>query len=752
MPFENSGNSIAAQCPQSPGETASSFLKWLDPVGLHNLVSLDPQTGALSAKTFPANAFEAVSRWVDERAGKLNLYYTVNEVKPGTGDKKPSASDIASIRAVWVDKDPADSGDLTADRIAALQELQARPGFAEAALIDSGGGYQMLAVFRNKLPADADTCQWAEAHGLGLAVALDADHVQDVPRMLRLPGPDNIPTPAKAAKGRVQRAAAIVSMPPRRFSRAEIEAAVEPIWSSEGRDNDPRISQVTQDLRRVAYMAAAEFADLPDELRARFAASCQQSPKLAALWAGVAPPGDKTGSGYRAALAGRLGRAGGYTAEDYAHLVWVWRYAVQAKDEPIRESKLTERTLAREWVRCGETDAASPDSFFSVVGDIDLVAAGWNAETGPNSDGPRLLPTITLDQAAATALEMSSAPLVHSLLDKETLNMLYGASNTGKTFVALDMAFCIGHGMPWAGLETEKTGVLYVAAEGGRGIRKRSRALTLQYPGVSGANFNLITSPIDLLDAKADLAPLIATIEDITARSGPVGFLVLDTLSRVLPGGKEDTADMGAFVARGTEITDKTGCAVLIIHHSGKDEARGARGSSVLRAAVATELEIKDGRVAVTKQRDLEPIPDLCFELKGVSIGLDAQGREVTSAVASFMTAGSVPVKKLTDAETRVLDALKEIVEQFPLANGASPKQIADILSGRGAVITSEGVRAHLKNLTKKGFASPGRRGCWVPKTGKTGNSTLLQPIAEEAPSMLPNAATGAQSGMGVFQ
>ena len=86
-------------------------------------------------------------------------------------------------------------------------------------------------------------------------------------------------------------------------------------------------------------------------------------------------------------------------------------------------------------------------------------------------------------------------------------------------------------------------------------------------------------------------------------------------------------------------IRAATGAHVLIVHHCGKDEARGARGHSSLRAAVDTEIEISrpDGEtvstVRVTKQRDM-PIGDpMPFSLQSVTLGIDRRGKPITSCV-----------------------------------------------------------------------------------------------------------------------
>ena len=115
--------------------------------------------------------------------------------------------------------------------------------------------------------------------------------------------------------------------------------------------------------------------------------------------------------------------------------------------------------------------------------------------------------------------------------------------------------------------------------------------------------------------------------------------MIVDTLARAMAGGDENTAvDMGKFVTHADRIRAAIGATVNIIHHTGKDKAKGARGSSALRAATDTEIEIDVGKLAVTKQREMERIADMRFELVPVEIGQRSDGRDVTACVVEWLS------------------------------------------------------------------------------------------------------------------
>jgi RecA-family ATPase len=61
--------------------------------------------------------------------------------------------------------------------------------------------------------------------------------------------------------------------------------------------------------------------------------------------------------------------------------------------------------------------------------------------------------------------------LIAGVLPEHSLCVLYGEPGCGKTFVALSMALQCASGKPWIGRATRRARVLYVAAEGGFGMK-----------------------------------------------------------------------------------------------------------------------------------------------------------------------------------------------------------------------------------------------------------------------------------------
>lgn len=255
---------------------------------------------------------------------------------------------------------------------------------------------------------------------------------------------------------------------------------------------------------------------------------------------------------------------------------------------------------------------------------------------------------------AAIEAVLTSNYMVKGWLDRNCLSMLYGPSNAGKTFVALDIAMHIAAGKAWRGLRVNGGPVLYIAAEGGAGIRNRLAAIKRDRPEMASAVFTLLPISLDLHGQGDALA-----VCEIMPDEAPA-LVVVDTLARSMGTGDENTAkDAAMFVRNCDLIREATGAHVMVIHHTGKDEDRGARGSSALRAAVDNEIQVTaNGEIISRKQRDQEPPETLHFKLRSVVLGSDEDGDPVTSAVVDAAEPPKKERKPLTGRDEVAMQAL----------------------------------------------------------------------------------------------
>lgn len=315
-------------------------------------------------------------------------------------------------------------------------------------------------------------------------------------------------------------------------------------------------------------------------------------------------------------------------------------------------------------------------------------------------------------EASDLALTESGDPLIEGLIDRKAMSVWYGESGGGKTFIMLDVAWHVAAGREWAGLPVVKGAVVYVAAEGGRGILKRVRALRERYTDATDVHLFLVPCAVDLLRADADLKPLVAEILAAQTEAGrKVELVVVDTLSRAIAGGNEnDSQDMGRFVGHLDYIREAVGAHVAVVHHTGKDKARGARGHSLLRAATDTEVEIDDRVMNVTKQRDTECDIRLPFTLRPARLGTSAAGKDVISCTVDMHRKGD-PIEPvaLTATEDTVMQSIlygvgekTETPFDWQFVSDSAAKLGSDI--GSDIAFKRQALAAHLSHLSEKGW------------------------------------------------
>lgn len=239
---------------------------------------------------------------------------------------------------------------------------------------------------------------------------------------------------------------------------------------------------------------------------------------------------------------------------------------------------------------------------------------------------------------------------VQGVLLEKGSSVIYGRSNAGKTFFATDLALHIAAGREWFGKRVERGPVVYCVLEGSIGFHNRVHAWACRHHmDDKDLPFAAIKSSMNLLDPEADTAELIRTVQHVEKRLGePVKLLVVDTLSRALAGGNENAPDdMGALVRNMDQIRLETGAHVLFIHHSGKDEAKGARGHTILQGAIDTEVEVfaDDASPAktatVVKQREMKKGEVFEFSLDIVELEQNRHGEMVTTCVVKPAGVGS---------------------------------------------------------------------------------------------------------------
>lgn len=241
--------------------------------------------------------------------------------------------------------------------------------------------------------------------------------------------------------------------------------------------------------------------------------------------------------------------------------------------------------------------------------------------------------------------------MIDKVLPVGSFTALYGPPGSFKSFIALDIAEAIATGRTWMGnAVTEPGSVLYIAGEGFGGVGARIKACKQHHQTVDGAPIYVIRHQLNLRSSIEDFNALMLAVEHLVIDTG-INFklIIIDTLARAFGGGDENSAsDMMQFVVTCGHIQKIVqDAALMLLHHSGKDSAKGMRGSSALLGAVDTELELirfedsMKGIIRIAKQKDGEDGTRIGFEMVSVELAPPAGSLQIGEPITSLAVQAS---------------------------------------------------------------------------------------------------------------
>lgn len=276
----------------------------------------------------------------------------------------------------------------------------------------------------------------------------------------------------------------------------------------------------------------------------------------------------------------------------------------------------------------------------------------------PARGGPVIIPWDDEDD------EPEPEPLIDGLFGWGETILAYGAPGVGKSFVIMRACHSIASGAQFAGRDVERGAVLYVAAEGHSGIRKRRKALRKKLGGHQ-LPLDFMVANLNLPRRPADRAAVRAAADQLVARTGQrLALIVYDTMSATSPGMDENAAgEVSAAIEAVRAIAAGTGAASLVIHHEGKAKGTGPRGSSAFTGNVDVQIRISEGLIESDKEREAGKMAPLRFDLEAIEVGRTRKGRPVTSCVARVYSSAESDFaeRPMTEQERQAYDVLRDL-------------------------------------------------------------------------------------------
>ncbi|MDO8843840.1 AAA family ATPase [Methylicorpusculum sp.] len=273
--------------------------------------------------------------------------------------------------------------------------------------------------------------------------------------------------------------------------------------------------------------------------------------------------------------------------------------------------------------------------------------------------------------------------LIDNIIERGSLNLLFGAPGAGKSLFALDWAFCMAAGIAWHGYSTEPVDVVIIAGEGFAGLGRRLKALELKYQMKAPARLFISEQPANMISDDS-----VAMVAEVVGAICPKpGLIIIDTMHRNMTGDENSSQDIGRFISNVDFFFKPMGSAVLIVHHSGHGAQDRSRGSSSIRAAMDGEFAAnKDGDAIILscqKAKDFEALKPLQFSLKQIDLDwLDDDGEPLTSVyldcAGEVSPSARAKKRRLSARDDSILNSLNDAI----VAHGVEPTAEIKLMYG----------------------------------------------------------------------
>lgn len=257
--------------------------------------------------------------------------------------------------------------------------------------------------------------------------------------------------------------------------------------------------------------------------------------------------------------------------------------------------------------------------------------------------------------------------------ESETV-IISAAPKTGKTALALTTALHIASGYSLGALDVRDAGpTLYYGLEGQRAINDRieswkrnRRDKKLPIPDhIPMLSVEKSTNFYADDRKAAEAARVIAYNQYCIDTYGcELKCIFIDTLTKAMIGGDQNSADDTAKVFEFVSMIRDGGvkATVIYIHHTGKDDKKGPRGSSNIEAEADVIMSVaKDGNnvnLTVDKARSFESGFTFAFEIHPYELGTTTQGYKATGIyiepIEATVDAGSNDLVKANKTASRL--------------------------------------------------------------------------------------------------
>jgi hypothetical protein len=255
--------------------------------------------------------------------------------------------------------------------------------------------------------------------------------------------------------------------------------------------------------------------------------------------------------------------------------------------------------------------------------------------------------------------------LVQDFFEDETISIIWGDTQSFKSFTMLEVCFCIATGFSWHDKDVVQGPVLYVAGEGANGLARRLEGLRKKYNYWEEMPLYVSKGSRDMLQKNMSLE----VIKFGNSLPDMPRFIAIDTVNRNFTGEENSAKDVAIAFSNLDKIKEAFKCSIGLVHHSGKNKESIRGSSSWMQNSDATYQMERDGEtmntvLKATKMKDA-PLPEpLYLEMKIEEI-ISQEDELFTTLVTTH--SGEPPKREKSNITNQILRYIEQYNEPITI-------------------------------------------------------------------------------------
>lgn len=307
--------------------------------------------------------------------------------------------------------------------------------------------------------------------------------------------------------------------------------------------------------------------------------------------------------------------------------------------------------------------------------------------------------------ANAYSIRPPTTYIVEGLFPVSSVSIVYGPGGTMKSLILQDLSLCIATGNEWLQplphnkdkaktFKVKKSPVLWLDFDNGSWrTDNRFEAFGRTYKAkVSDNNLFYISVPSIPFDITkvSNVMDVVDFIKSIAAK-----FVVIDNLLTISGGKDENASEIGQAMINLRLVAERTGAAIVVIHHSRKEIGRAGgfgddlRGHSSIRGGIDLAFRVarEEGSDIITikstktRDMDIEPFSAMWTYTHKVNAAPDLE-------TAKFWGEPVVGPVTSNDIKNAIIDAIKQTGAPMNQTEIIKAVKQAGVKAGRDAIRT----------------------------------------------------------------